>query len=141
MIPPSIGLPRRGLGGACFRSDALPVVLLITDAPMHDGPDGADPFRDSARPPHGFDATMDALRAHDVRVIGLGARDSGRPGPLDHLRRVAQETGAVDEAGAPLAFDIGGSGDRVDSSTVSAIERLASGVPLDVGASVEDTSG
>ncbi len=37
-VPPRTGCPTDRWGYACFRPDALPVVLVFTDAPMHEGP-------------------------------------------------------------------------------------------------------
>lgn len=140
-IEPALGCPMGGIGGVCFRLDSLPVVVLITDAPMHDGPDGADPYRGIDPPPHDFDQTVAALRALGVRVLGLGARDVGRPSALPHLREMARATDTVDDRGQPMVFDIGAEGDRVDNGIVQAVQRLALGLPLDVDAVVEDAPG
>lgn len=140
-IDPSFGCPRGGIGGVCFRLDSLPVVVLITDAPMHNGPDGDDPYRGITPPPHDFDEAIEALRALGIRVLGLGARDPGRPSAMPHLRAVARATDTVDESGSPMVFDIGARGDEVDEGIVRAIERLAAGLPLDVDAVVEDVPG
>lgn len=137
-IEPSFGCPGGGEGGACFRSEALPVIVLITDAPFHNGPMGEDPYDFES---HDYDEAVAALEALDALVVGLGASDPGAPGPIAHLRAIAEDTGAVDAAGQPLAFDIGRAGDRVDRGIVSAIQRLAEGVPLDVDALAEDVPG
>ena len=143
-LPPWIdatsGCAGGGSGGACFRSDAFPVIVLITDAPMHDGPDGSDPYR-LTPPPHRWPETREALVSRGILVLGLGATDAGDRSPLPHLEQVARETGAVDARGAPLVFDIGATGDRVGTGIVDAIERLAAGVPLDVDAVVIDVPG
>jgi hypothetical protein len=142
-IAPSSGCPAGGSGGACFRRDALPVVLLATDAPFHNGPPGVppvEPYR-FAPEPHSYREAVDALSALDALVLGLGARDFGSASPLPHLRAIARDTGAVDERGEPLVFDIGSRGGRIGDSIVRAIERLADGVPLDVDAIVQDVPG
>lgn len=142
-IEPSLGCAGGGLGGACFRLDSLPVILLITDAPMHNGPGGANPYRftGTRRGPHTFDEAVSAIRAIDGFVIGLGARDPGSDSPMPHLRSIAQSTGAIDARGNPLAFDIGSTGGGVGESIVDAVERLAEGLPLDVDAVVRDVPG
>lgn len=142
-IEPSLGCPAGGLGAACFRLDSLPVILLITDAPMHNGPGGANAYRFSGvrRGPHSFDEAVDAIAAIDGLVVGLGARDPGSDSPMPHLRAVARATGAVDESGDALAFDIGSTGGGVGQSVVEAVERLAEGLPLDVDAVVRDLPG
>ncbi|MEZ4252040.1 MAG: hypothetical protein R3B99_27820 [Polyangiales bacterium] len=143
-IPPSAGCATGGSGAACFRREALPIVLVITDAPMNNGPPGVRPesrYR-FTRPatPHTYDEALAALRSIDALTIGLGARDSFAMSPMNHLRQLARDTGAVDGSG-PLAFDIGGSGEGVGRGVVDAIQRLAAGTPLDVDAIVEDVPG
>lgn len=143
-IDPSSGCPMGGLGGACFRREALPILLLVTDAPMNNGPPGVSPvsryrFTRPARP-HTYDEAVEALRQLGALTIGLGARDAFAMSPMSHLRQLALDTGAVDGSG-PLAFDIGSDGSRVGSSVVDAIGRLAAGTPLDVDAIMEDVPG
>lgn len=140
-IPPLPGCPMGGLGGVCFRLDSLPVVVLITDAPFHDGPDGEDPYTGVRPRPHTYAQAVEALRGPGIFVMGLGARDAGRPSPMPHLRRLARDTGAVDEDGDSLAFDIGARGDRVGEGIIEAIGRLASGLLLDVDAVTQDVPG
>jgi len=145
-LPPYImasgGCPSGGSGGACFRPDALPVIVLVTDAPMHEGPPSSPPTNDYDIPGvHGYTEAVDALQRLGVFVIGLGARDSDAASPMPHLRALARDTGAVDADGRELAFDIGGSGSRVGSGIVDAVTRLAQSVPLDVDAVVIDVAG
>jgi hypothetical protein len=142
-VPASLGCPSGGSGGACFREDSLPVVMLVTDAPFHNGPRGVPPVDDYGftPTPHTYAEAVAALRRIGAFVVGLGAQDVATESPMDHLRAIARDTGAVDEGGGPLAFDIGATGSRVGSGVVQAIERLASGVPLDVDASVADVRG
>jgi predicted small lipoprotein YifL len=142
-IPASPGCPGGGLGGACFRREAFPIMMLITDAPFHNGPSGVAPvstYRFTPAP-HTYADAVAALRALGAMVIGLGAVDPLMMSPMPHLRAIARDTGAVDETGAPLVFDIGATGTRVGSGIVEAVERLAAGVPLDVFATVEDLPG
>lgn len=147
-LPPFVeaafGCPGGGVGAACFRSDAFRVIMLVTDAPMHNGPPGVPPIANYtvvSPSPHTYLETVEALRGIDVTLIGLGASDEGRPSPLPHLSALARDLGSLDGSGAPLAFDIGSAGDRIGGEIVSAVERLADGVPLDVSAAVEDVPG
>ncbi len=139
-IPASAGCPSGGSGGACFRADALPIVMLITDAPMHNGPGDANPYR-FLPPPHGYDETVARVASLDALVVGLAASDPGRPSATPHLRQLALDTGSVDGDGAPLFFDIGGRGDRIGDEIVGAVQFVASEVPLDVDALAEDLPG
>jgi predicted small lipoprotein YifL len=147
LVPPSLGCARGGEGGACFRRDALPVIVLITDAPFHDGPPGVPPIAPYDRlplgftRPHGWDATVLALRERGIVVVGVGARDARVPSPLPHLRAIARETGAVDARGAPLVIDVGADASGTGAGVAGAVLRLAGEAPLDVLASVEDVPG
>jgi hypothetical protein len=141
-IDRTAGCPRGGEGGACFRSTSLPVILLITDAPMNNGPRGVEPVSTyDFDGPHSYAEALEALDRLGVLVIGLWATDFGSMSPADHLRRVSRDTGALDEDGQPLARSIGSSGGGVGEGIVSAITRLAEGTPLDVDAVVEDVRG
>jgi hypothetical protein len=139
-IPPSAGCPTGGFGGACFRSDALPIVMLITDAPMHNGPDGTADY-ELDPPPHRYMETVDAVNRLNALVLGLGASDPGRPSPEAHLTELLRATGSLDASGQPLFFDIGGRGDRIGDEIVRAVQLVASEVPLDVDAVAEDVPG
>lgn len=142
-IEPSFGCATGGEGGACFRSTALPVVMLITDAPFHNGPPGIAPIDNYnfTPAPHTYAETIAALRAHKIVVIGLGASDSLGPSPLPHLTALARDTGAVDAEGRALVFDIGGRGNNIGNTIVTAVEGLAAGLPLDVDAYAVDVPG
>ncbi|MBC7173951.1 MAG: hypothetical protein H5U40_16035, partial [Polyangiaceae bacterium] len=129
--------------GACFRAESLPLIVLITDAPMHDGPPGiapVSPYRFDPSP-HDYAEALAALRAIDARVIGIGPTDRDRPSPMPHLRAIARDTGTVDGRDAPLAFDVGELGAGVDQTVVDAVRTLAESLPLDVDAVVEDVPG
>jgi hypothetical protein len=129
-VPPSFGCPSGGFGYPCFRDDALPVVLLFTDAPFHDGPRGLNPYTCSlpVRPARYRDA-VDALNARGVRVIGLySGLGSGR----EDLDEIARDTNALDASGNPIVFDIGPNGTGLSESVVQAIRTLASVIELDI---------
>jgi len=142
-IPASAGCPRGGFGGVCFRDDALPIVMLITDAPMHNGPPGVEPVDNYSfvPSPASYAETIDAVTRLDILIVPLAAQDPGRGGPIPHLRQLARDTGSLDASGDPLLFDIGARGDRIGDEIVSAVQFIAADVPLDVDAIVEDVPG
>jgi hypothetical protein len=147
-IPPLAGCPRGGLGGACFRADALPIIVMITDAPFHNGPPGVRPVDDYgfSPAPASYDDAVDGVAALDALLLGLGSEDRGRRfSPRAHMTQLLRDTGSVDLGGDPLYFDIGASGDRVRNQVglqiVQAVEQVAAGVALDVRGQVEDAPG
>ena len=131
-VPDDPGVP---VGYPCFRPGALPIVVLITDAAMHNGPSGAAAYSSSSVPDggHTVDEAVAALNAIGARVIGVGSDAWGDT--LEHLRSVATATGTVDMAGQPLVYD---SGAAVTSDVVAAIEDLAGDTPQDVSTITED---
>ncbi|MCS6799355.1 MAG: VWA domain-containing protein [Myxococcota bacterium] len=134
-VPPAPGCPAAGRGYACLRTDALPIVLLVTDAPFHNGPGGAEPYTRVRPAPHRYEEARDALRALGARVIGL---NSGDPDAAAHLRVLARDTGAVDGRGQPIVFDIGPDGERLGTRVVDAMRSFAAGLVLDVDAVLAD---
>lgn len=131
-IAPSPGCPAGGTGYPCFRRDALPVVLLFTDAPMHNGPAGAHAYGGDISPsPHSYEQTVQALNRIGARVIGF---DSGGGNGRADLESVARATGAVDGSGAPLVYEIGTSGERLGTGVVDAVRTLAGSAVFDIDA-------
>lgn len=130
VIPPSFGCPGGGFGYSCFRTDALPVILLFTDAPFHNGPGGSEPYPAScgADGAHDYSEAVDVLDARGIRVMGLF---SGVRAGRDDLERVATDTGAVSGA-APLVFDIGSGGESLSTNVITAVRTLADVIQFDV---------
>lgn len=134
-VPASAGCPSGGIGYACFRRDALPVVLLFTDASMHNGPDGANAYgADLVPPPHSYPQAVDALQGLGAVVIGF---DSGGGAGSPHLRRVARDTGAV-VGGEPLVFRINRNGDGLSDEVVGAVRTFASNIVIDIDVVASD---
>ncbi len=137
-VPRSSGCPRGGFGYACFRNDALPVVLLFTDAQFHNGPDGEFPYDDpTIRPaPAQYEDAVDILNRRDARVIGFNSSEGSRA-VRRTLERLAQDTEALDGS-EPLVYDIGSRGQELTTSVVSAIQTLAGTVVQDIDAVLSD---
>ncbi len=136
-VPPSLGCPSGGVGYACLRTDALPVILLFTDAEMHNGPSNANPYEPGILgvTAHSFTEAIASLNAMGAKVIGFDSGDgAGRP----HLVAAANGTGAVDGSGNPLVFDIGTRGNALDTEVVSAIQTFAGSLIQDVDAFLVD---
>ena len=81
-------LPDTGrLGGVGFRDHSSRVVVLITDAPPHDGPEYAAVVPGA----HTLVQATDALRTLNARVVGMVALPDARPS----IEAFALATGAV----------------------------------------------
>ena len=138
-------------GAACFRPDALPIVVHFTDRCAHGGPPGEDlvacPDYEGVTPalPVWQDA-VDVMNARGARYVGVnaGARSCEGPTTPDgvsacyFMRRTAEDTRSVDLSGRPLVYDLPNESSRDDfvDTIVDAIDAIASRVPFDVGTSV-----
>lgn len=135
-VPPSFGCPGGGVGYPCFRQDALPIVLLFTDAPFHSGPGGSNPYTCTPfPPPHTYAQAVNALNRLGIRVMGLYSADDGIGRP--DVVAMARDTGALD-GDRPLVFDIGSRAQRLSEEVVAAIRTLADVIEFDVDAVLVD---
>lgn len=135
-VPPSFGCASGGSGYACFRRDALPIVLLFTDAPMHNGPGGSRSYGGFVSPrPHSYDDALAGLQQLGARVIGF---DSGAGQAAPDLRRVAGDTEAFAASGEPLVYEIGQRGERLGTGVVDAIKTFANTVRFDIDLALRD---
>ncbi|MBI5502434.1 MAG: hypothetical protein HY907_19480 [Deltaproteobacteria bacterium] len=124
--------PRRGY--PCFRPGALPIVILVGDAPFHNGPGGYMPY-DFGGPT--YEESLSELLGIGARVIGVYVDNWDGSGMAQaHQEQLATETGTVDASGAPLvSFSSDGS---VSADIVDMIGTLASFTPQDVSTTTED---
>ncbi|MBI2896882.1 MAG: hypothetical protein HYY06_25210 [Deltaproteobacteria bacterium] len=135
------------VGMPCFREGALPIVLLISDAPMHNGPGGVYPWSDIDPEPHDWDDAVRALNDIGARVAGFAIEAAwgwdyydGRPThdiTREHMEATAEATGTVVD-GEPLVLDGPANGTGLSDSVVDAIVELAGGVVQDVDTVTED---
>jgi len=141
-IPPGPACPGGGVGYVCFRPRTSPVVLLFTDAPFHEGPEGRFPYpwwAEELAPTHRYDETIAALTAAHIRVAGFW---SGiYPGGMSDLRRLAVDTGGVDSDGAPVFVDLGDPSVTPQSQMTSVIRRLFDVQPMGVTLELRDLGG
>ncbi|MBI5499103.1 MAG: hypothetical protein HY907_02600 [Deltaproteobacteria bacterium] len=123
------------IGYPCFRADAVRVIVLITDAPYHNGPGGYDPYYGLPVTAPTYAQARDALVAAGIKVIGV---HSDTWSSHDHDVQLARDTGAVDSGGSPLVYDIPGSGTGLGTQVVNAVRTLANNVPIRVDAQFID---
>lgn len=142
LVDPSFGCPTGGSGYPCFRREALPVVLMFTDAPFHNGPNGVYPYHNIPDgTPHSWQQAVDALGELGVSFIGLDSAGFTDLGGAEDMRATATALGTVDVDGDPLVFDIGDDGGGLDDTVVDAVKTLADRVRFDVDVVVEDVPG
>jgi hypothetical protein len=125
--------PETRRGYPCFRSGVLPIIVLVGDAPFHNGPLGEAPYVFAA--PTYPDAVA-ALLGIGARVVGVYVDNWDTSGlALEQQRQLARDTGAVDAAGSPLvSVSTGGS---VSVDLVDLVTRLTRS-PMDIVTTIED---
>jgi len=110
-----------GRGEACFRTEATPMVVVVTDAQTHNGPGGANPYSFSSR--SWFDA-VSSLNGIGAKVLGAEVRGG------THLQTLAEETGSYKLDGSPAVYSAAGG--SVDTAVAEGIIDLSGGIPQDV---------
>lgn len=148
-----------GIGYACFRPDAVPIVLLISDAEFHNGPSGENPYIGFEPALPTYAATLAALRAIHARVISiqmtagyattalapLPSSSPIEPAPVlpsttiaQQMQTLSRDTGAVTGDGAPLFFEIDNMASTLDARVVDAVRAVAQRVPIEVSTVLRD---
>jgi hypothetical protein len=134
------------IGYPHFRSEALPVVMLITDGSFHNGPEGAYAYNATTLhfDPPSYDDTVAALNGIHARVLGLDCGYGTDATVFYHLRSLASDTGTAgeDEGGVvrPLVYSVDlsmGRGELTERIS-EAIEDVTTRVPMDVAAFAVD---
>jgi len=117
-------------GYPCFRERAVPIVILIADAPMHNGTNPEFDYDNGeiGGPAPTFDETAVAVRSNNVTMAGITVLDAGRfddPEPTRRdLEAFVAATGSVDQNGDPFVSDWD-TGDDISDALVSQIENVA----------------
>lgn len=126
--PPPPACPPGHWGYPCFRDGAVPIIVMITDIDMHNGPGNANAYSDSDLGAHAptYDEAIAAMNARHIRVIGIGQGSGG----LAHMQQMARDTGAVDGAGYPLTSVWSTTG--LGATVLNQIKLLAESTTLDI---------
>ncbi len=125
------------VGYPCFRPGALPIIIMMTDAPFHNGPDNYSPYGTDVSPgPPSYTYAIAALETIHARVLPIYSGPAGDIGQ-EHCESMAFDTGAAID-GEPLVFAIDGSGAGLGTSVVDAVAQLATGVPLEFSTRARD---
>jgi hypothetical protein len=125
-------------GYPCFRSGAIPIIILMTDAPFHNGPSNYQPYGTDVTPePPSYNDAVAALDTIHAKVLPIYSGDI--PGDVGntHMDDIALDTGAqIDDV--PLTFVINSDGSGLGTSAVEAVQQLATGVPMEISAAPRD---
>lgn len=124
-----------GFGEACFRNSSHPIIVVVTDAEMHNGPGGANAY--SGVTARTWTEMIAALNAENVKVVGAAVDpfSVGFPFPLPnvarpHLEQLAMATSSRSYSGALTVYDAPGG--SVSSAVVDGIVDLVGATRQDV---------
>ena len=131
-----------GFGMACFRNSSHPIIVVVTDAEMHNGPGGANAYSGVAGARTWSEMTA-ALTAESVKVVGAAVDpiSIGFPFPLPnvarpHLEQLATATGSRAAAGGLTVYDAPGG--SVSTAVVDGIVDLVGATTQDVTSQQRD---
>jgi len=129
-----------GTGFACFRPRTRPVVVLMTDAPFHEGPTGF-PYAPGSlgATPIPWSSTAATLVASGAKVISL--LTSSWPEARDDVEALADVTGSYSSGGARFVVELPSNGAGLATAIVDGMVELANYGRVDVSlAAVDDPS-
>jgi hypothetical protein len=137
-----------GFGQVCFRSESHPIIVVVTDAPSHNGPGGENAYAAPVRGASWMDA-VNALNAGNVKVVGVGVTIAfpfplpipipGGAASRPHLEALATATSSRGFDGALTVFDA--EGGMVSNAVVDGIVDLVGATTQDVTTrSIDDAS-
>ncbi len=129
-------------GWACFRTGRVPIVVLFSDAPWHNGPNSAD---DGIAPGGNYYAAstpgaptwpdlVSAFTTRGAYFVGIDVSSWGDQTYMNSLE-LARLTGTVDGSGSPIAFN--GTAADVSASVIDAVERIAGTTRQDITTRVD----
>lgn len=135
-FPPAASCAAGHFGTPCFRPQALPIIVLITDALFHNGPGGSNSYSGVQPAPPTYAQMLAELKKTGAKVVGVY---SGGSWDRADIAAVVKDSGAVDLSGNPLVFDIADDGSGLGQTVVQAVKMLSSAVARDVDTTwVED---
>jgi hypothetical protein len=132
-IPDEIGVRR---GYPCFRPGALPIVVLVTDSPWHNGSDPTFDYSGITGPVSFTQATT-AMNDLGARFIGANV-GGGTEAGLD-MDAMARATGSVRSDGTTLVYT--GAASTTADQIIAGITSLVGGTPQDVSTRTENVAG
>jgi hypothetical protein len=134
-----------GFGSACFRTDSHPIIVVVTDAPSHNGPGGSNAYDGSVSAVTWTDMTRE-LNGRAVKTVGAAVDSSPIPFPIPipsgargDLEALANATMSRAADGSLTVYDAAGG--NVSSSIVDGIVDLVGAETQDVTSrSIDDPS-
>ncbi len=126
------------IGGACFREQAMPIFVMMTDEAFTAAVTNPNYFVWDTTPPyqspHTRDEAIAAMNTIQAKFIGISSFEplGWNYDPKPDLTAVCLGTGSTDENGAPFVYEIGADGSQMSLQIVNAIAELTQKVRIDV---------
>jgi hypothetical protein len=122
-------------GYPCFRPDALPVVIMISDAEWHNGEDDVHAYDPADFTTHAYDDAVDAFNAAGIKFMGVHI-PAGEADGLTPMEHFATATSSLDAAGDPLVStgDAATAGER----TATLVDTLRAEARFNVWCEAQD---
>jgi len=116
-------------GAACFRTGSHPIVVVVTDAPTHNGPGGENDY-DGSVTARSWAETVAALNARAVKTVGAAVKTLGFAASRVDLEALARATSSFSADGATTVYVAPGG--SVSEAVVSGIVDLVAAERQDV---------
>jgi hypothetical protein len=124
------------IGGACFRRDAMPIVIMLSDENFHDFPGNYSDMIEWHIDYNTKQQAIDALNSINAKFIGIDSWHDGMTwtgSPENDFKEISIATGSVDvTTGAPFFYKIDADGTGLSEDIVDAVLKLTSNIKLDV---------
>ena len=136
VIPPRTCPFAGDFGYPCFRPGSMAVVLMVSDAPWHNGPDGAEPYSFGT---FTYDDAVGFFRAAGIKFLGLFVNNTGLPDGLTAMQRFGTDTSCIDVASQPFVSD--GMPETAGERSAELITAIREQARFEVMAAAEDVPG
>lgn len=126
------------IGGACFREQAMPIFIMMTDEAFTAAVTNPAVFEwdtnSPYQPPHTRDEAIAAMNEIQAKFIGISSFVSlgWNFDPEADLTAVGLGTGSTDGDDVPFFYEIGDDGAQLSTQIVDAIAELTQKVRIDV---------
>jgi hypothetical protein len=126
-------------GWACFQEGRVPIIVLFSDAPWHNGVDAIDGvspggnfYAGSTPGAPTWNDLVNAFTAHGAYFVGIDV--AGGQTEMNSIA-LATATGTVDGSGTPITFR--GAPSDVASNVIDAVQRIAGTTRQDITTRVD----
>lgn len=121
------------IGGACFRKDAMPIIIMLSDEGFTSFPEAVFSWTIDY---HDKADAIGALNDINAKFIGVDSWDSAMtwtPAPEADFKEISNATGSVSATnGEPFFYKINSDGSGLSAQIKDAVMELTSNIKLDV---------